>query len=356
MKVFLTALSQGLEEGGWGLSARMDLMEVDKTGESELRALLEETKRYEGVVALRLGQGDHFTSTFKKSIRLAEELGSPVLVSHFIPVPGEEKTYTEALDALSKISKDTQYFFDLNPSGTMVTPISAFLPLWVRYEDRDTLRKKINDPWYVKKIMQEIVQVNPRHVFIIRSPRATSLEGLSLAHIMESHGFHTSEEALVRVMQLTQMNAAMVYQHKEASSLIAQALALPHALVGSHAASLSHKQISTYAPHYSFGFQSFLKLIEEGNGASLEEGVKKITSLPAMLFRIPQRGLLKEGYIADITCFKEGSVKFTLVNGEIMYHDGKVAELGKGKVLRPTRATPSLRARGLPSFRSRIWR
>jgi N-acyl-D-aspartate/D-glutamate deacylase len=78
--------------------------------------------------------------------------------------------------------------------------------------------------------------------------------------------------------------------------------------------------------------------------------VRKITSLPAQRERLRDRGLLKEGFFADITIFDPATildratyenpaqisegVKYVFVNGELEYQDGKITGSNAGKVLR----------------------
>jgi len=82
----------------------------------------------------------------------------------------------------------------------------------------------------------------------------------------------------------------------------------------------------------------------------LEEAVRKVTSLPAQRERLRDRGLLKEGFFADITIFDPAilidkatyespvqisdGVKYVFVNGQLEYEAGKLTGAQAGKVLR----------------------
>ncbi|MGE5111103.1 MAG: amidohydrolase family protein, partial [Acidobacteriaceae bacterium] len=83
---------------------------------------------------------------------------------------------------------------------------------------------------------------------------------------------------------------------------------------------------------------------------SLEEGIRKITSLPAQRERLRDRGLLKQGFFADITIFDpttiidkatyqnptqlSDGIKYVLVNGAIEYEEGKLTGAMAGRALR----------------------
>jgi len=82
----------------------------------------------------------------------------------------------------------------------------------------------------------------------------------------------------------------------------------------------------------------------------LEQGIRKITSLPAQRERLKDRGLLKEGYFADITLFDPTSirdratyenptrlsegVKYVFVNGRLEFENGQLTGVTAGRVLR----------------------
>ena len=51
------------------------------------------------------------------------------------------------------------------------------------------------------------------------------------------------------------------------------------------------------------------KYVRDEKVISLEEAVRRMTSLPAQKFGLKDRGLLREGYVADIIIFDENSVQ-----------------------------------------------
>jgi N-acyl-D-aspartate/D-glutamate deacylase len=83
---------------------------------------------------------------------------------------------------------------------------------------------------------------------------------------------------------------------------------------------------------------------------SLEQGIRKITSLPAQREHLTGRGLLKEGFFADITIFDpmtiidkatyteptqlSQGIKYVFVNGQLEYENGRMAAVMAGKPLR----------------------
>jgi N-acyl-D-amino-acid deacylase len=92
------------------------------------------------------------------------------------------------------------------------------------------------------------------------------------------------------------------------------------------------------------------RYVREQGILPLEEAIRKMTSLPAQTFGIRNKGLLKEGFDADVVIFDPATIldratyeepnqgplgiPYVLVNGEIAAENGKVTGATSGKVLR----------------------
>jgi N-acyl-D-amino-acid deacylase len=92
------------------------------------------------------------------------------------------------------------------------------------------------------------------------------------------------------------------------------------------------------------------KYVREKNILSLEEAIRRMTSLPARKFNIENRGILREGAIADIVVFDEKTVddlstfeqphqysigfSYVIVNGQLTVDQGKHSGTRAGKVIR----------------------
>jgi N-acyl-D-amino-acid deacylase len=91
------------------------------------------------------------------------------------------------------------------------------------------------------------------------------------------------------------------------------------------------------------------KYVREEGLLGLEDAVRKMTSLPASLLRLADRGLIKPGFKADLVIFDPGAVgdeatfdaptrpsvgiSHVLVNGKISLENGRVTDASHGIVL-----------------------
>jgi N-acyl-D-aspartate/D-glutamate deacylase len=131
----------------------------------------------------------------------------------------------------------------------------------------------------------------------------------------------------------------------------------PEMMIGIDTFAVDEKWRSRHPPWYlpnenSFGgFPRYLRRVYRETGAlSLEEAIRKITSLPAKKFNLENRGILREGAFADIVifdpekitdkgdqitprCYPEG-IKHVIVNGGLVVKDAMHTKMRSGKILR----------------------
>jgi N-acyl-D-amino-acid deacylase len=107
------------------------------------------------------------------------------------------------------------------------------------------------------------------------------------------------------------------------------------------------------APHpRGFGTNARVlsKYVRDEKVISLEEAVRRMSSLPAQKFGLKDRGILREGFAADIVVFSEKDVqdistyeqphayskgfKYVIVNGALVVEDEKHLGTRSGKALR----------------------
>jgi len=90
--------------------------------------------------------------------------------------------------------------------------------------------------------------------------------------------------------------------------------------------------------------------VREQKIISLEEAIRRMTSLAAQKFQLKDRGMIKEGMAADIVVFDEARVKdnatyeqphqfssgfhFVIVNGQVVINEGKHNGIKSGIVLK----------------------
>ena len=123
----------------------------------------------------------------------------------------------------------------------------------------------------------------------------------------------------------------------------------PWAAVSTDASSEDRK-IGLHPRNYGTYPRFLERFVRELRVMSWEEGIRRMTSLPAQFFGLQDRGLIREGSWADIVVFDPATIKsnavygnpwqypngipYVLVNGEVVVEKGKHTKALPGKVLR----------------------
>ncbi|MBS3903460.1 MAG: amidohydrolase family protein [Anaplasmataceae bacterium] len=336
-KVFESVLEQAMLEGAFGFSTGLAYIHSFDTPEEEIKRLLQTIKKREGVYATHLRKtGADLTESVQNTIALARGGAIPTIISHHLPLQGFEDQYRQSLEMIHEASSQVSIYFDLYPFDVSVLPLYTFLPQWAKNGGIDVMNANISDEWLSKKILKDLPAIEGSNFTVARAGDNHPLVGYSLTEIQELYGLKTGAEAILKLMQVTRLKASIFFRNVNLG-LVKEALKSSQSIVASNAASFSEALNIKKPDRASKTFTTFLKMVEKENLMTLEEAVRKITQLPASIYGLKDRGEVKEGFVADLACFKEGEIKLTMVGGEVAYRDDEIRKefpRRSGKVLR----------------------
>jgi N-acyl-D-amino-acid deacylase len=144
-------------------------------------------------------------------------------------------------------------------------------------------------------------------------------------------------EAETIVQMMEKGGAGMVF-HGMSEDDVKAIMQYPFNMFASDASIRIYKQGNPHPRGYGTNARVLSKYVREEKVISLEEAIRRMTSLPASKFKLEGRGLLVEGYAADIVVFDEQQVKdlstfekphqystgfkYVVVNGELTVNEG----------------------------------
>jgi N-acyl-D-aspartate/D-glutamate deacylase len=253
-----------------------------------------------------------------------------------MPIVQARKEYEGALLRLeAAASEGTDIHFDLYPFDTMILPIYTFLPGWAQNGGQKTMLANLADEWLAKRMRKEMPWVDDEHCIVAQAPDNDPFVGKTLREVRDIYGFDDSRDALMRLMAETGLRGTLLYKNLD-EDLLRRGLASPRSFVASDAPSVSAnpKRGRLFkSDRTTSAFTAFVSLAEHGL-LPLEAAIRKLTLAPARELGIAGRGEIREGNYADLTCFKNGEFKFTIVNGKIAVKDGEFQNVFAGKALR----------------------
>jgi len=338
--VFGELLRRSLKEGSFGLSTGLAYVGNRDTPYSELKNFALIVKEFNGVYSTHLRKtGKGLEESINETIKLAEETGIKTLVSHLVPLIGEEGEYEKALERIDNLQSDLDFNFDIYPYDVSVLPLYTFLPEWAQKDGLSVMRMSLRDKWLSEKILNDLPKIDPKSFKVAKAPGNDSLVGYSLQDLKKLYLKRSDKEALLKLMVSTNLQATVFYQNLNLN-LIKRAILNPRSFIATNAASFSdNHHAETLKPERATStFSRFLEIMDKEKVISMDAAVSKVTALPAAKFSISERGRVVEGFFADLVGFDQSfKINFVVVNGKMALEDGKLKDLKGGKVLRHNR-------------------
>jgi len=273
--VFAATLRGAMRDGAFGLSTGLGYVHGRNASNKELKEFAKILKRFDGVFTSHLrNDTDKLVESVDEVIDIAKSSGVTAIISHMLPSKGYEKEYKEALD---KISKAHNVYFDIYPYETRVRAIYTFLPVWAQVESLEVMLERIRNRATAKLIENDLKGIPGDKIRVAGVPRHEYLVGKTISEIAKNLEM-TVGQALLHVMSETNLRATVFYENVN-KDLLADALMHDKALMSSHG-------IGTHPGEYlkhersTNSFPEYLKIAVKDGELSLPKAIEKITSNP----------------------------------------------------------------------------
>jgi N-acyl-D-aspartate/D-glutamate deacylase len=232
---------------------------------------------------------------------------------------------------------------------------TGWLPAWAHIGGPEELLKRLKDKKSRDRIKREIYDKieDPRTLIstsILTSlQRKPELSGKKIAELAKERDVETIDYAIELLIEEEGLGVGISSEFGFEKDL-KMILQDPNSMIGSDGSGLS-KDTKKWNHPRNFGTYPRLirKYVREENTLTLQEAIRKSTSLPAQRLGLKDRGLIREGMWADITIFDynkisdnysltnpnqyaEG-VEYVLVNGAMVLNKGKHTGKLPGKTL-----------------------
>jgi N-acyl-D-amino-acid deacylase len=213
---------------------------------------------------------------------------------------------------------------NMYPYTWLGTSLSTSLPPWVRAGTWEELLVKLEDPVSRARIVREMrewqggweqlvaLAGTPENVAFTKLERPlTSYQGRTLADVMRDRGL-SAEEAVVAMIRESRKEVWGVYQTMSETNVRRQ-MGLPWMgfASGDMAAAAEGAFLKTLAHPRAYGYVARLlgKYVRDDHVLTLQEAIRRLTSLPAQNLKLPDRGRLAPGCAADVVVFDPAKVR-----------------------------------------------
>lgn len=325
LAVMKKVVVDSLGEGSCGVSFGLEYSHGMSTPFKEIKMLAEMVAKKNGVCSVHLRSRDKdVASAFEEARSIAESVGAKTVISHFAPLLSARAAYEAILVEMYELSPKTPLYIAVRPLDENIMPLYFLLPDWAKKGSLEDMAKSVKDDWLSKRIVKEFPKLNPERTTVLKAVKNESLEGKNLTELMEIFGTASIPETIRKLMISTELRAMLSLAELD-PMLLHAAIKHPRSIIG------------TFSPRGSASARSnllkFIEKMEQEELLTLNESVWKMTAFPAKIYGLEGRGEIAEGNIADLTAFKNGEVKFTIVGGNLAYKSGEKIETTYGEPL-----------------------
>lgn len=353
---------EAMEAGAFGMSTGLVYPPGVYADEDELVELCKVVAEYGGVYASHMrSEGNWVIESVEETIRIGEKAGVPVIISHH-KITGKQNwgKSKETLKIVEEANKrGVKVRLDQYPYKACATGLINALPPKYAVDGPVKLLEKLKDKKIRKEMKEQLMSSEADFenlingcgfdgLLILSAPITKELSGKTMAQIakeLDKDPYETIFDLIIE--NKGEVEAAYFEMDDEDIERI-----MKHKFVmgGTDSGYVSEKNHAGH-PRCTGSFVKILsKYVRDKGIVEIEEGIRKLTSLPADMVGLKTKGLLKEEYDADIVILdyenlkansdftnssapNEG-IKYVLVNGKIAVKDDAVTGICAGKVIR----------------------
>jgi N-acyl-D-amino-acid deacylase len=363
MEGMINLLERAFDQGAVGLSLGLMYPPGLYAEMDELSTLAEVAARFGKVVTVHMrSETFHLLDSVNEVIAIAKKSGARFVISHLKAVG--RKNWGGVREALNIIngaqSQGYDIYCDVYPYTAGNTVLRALLPPWALEGGITKMLARLQDPetriemsiWMEKRADWENLGLAAGWdaIMIQATKRQHHLEGKFIDELARESGLDPIN--FIFDLLLAEDGEVMMLLFTASEEDLVTALRQQYCMVGSDGIP------STARPHPRlFGtFPRFLsRYVLEKGLMSLEEGIRRITALPAKVYGFSDRGQLKKGFIADFIAFSPehlkdsatynkpeqyaSGIRYLIINGKAVIDDGELTNIRAGRIIVPDSGT-----------------
>ena len=352
-------VARSMEEGAIGLVGRFETGGPEYP--DEIIALAKVASSYGGLYASHTGrQGSQQEKEYAFAIRVAQEAKIPVHIFHLKII--DEANWGTIEKFLSQVEAARVRGLDVTANQYPYTAMSHgwanFFPVWAREAGPEKFGAMLQDPAVRERIKKdpEFLLLSQEHggwggIAMARAfrPENQKYVGMRVRDMAKARGDKDPADTVLALMASENGRITGVF-HNQSEKDLQIAMKRPWISVGSDGTALTVDAAG--APHpRNFGTHARVlgRYVRELNVLTLEDAVRKMTSLPAQILGLRDRGYIREGYAADIVLFDKATadetssyekpksyatgIPYVLVNGVLVIDKGQHTGAKPGRAL-----------------------
>jgi len=360
-------VEKAMRDGAVGFSTGLLYVPGTYADTEEVIGLARVASGYGGVYTSHIReQGANLHDSISEAVRVGREAGMPVQISH-LKVKGRTRwgTIGAALELIESYRREgVDVVVDAYPYERASTNLGVTLPRWAvagstqdiaaRIDDEETherivdgMKDMLDDGGYPDYSFATVAQYRPQPSFNGRT--ISEINRLVERSATTDNEIETILDMMVAggATGYTQ-GASMIYNYMSNED-VDTIFRYPNAAIASDGTIIAHGRGQPHPRSYGTNARILADFVRERQILTLEDAVRRMTSLPARTFSFHDRGIIRPGFVADLVMFDPKLVNdratfedphqysegfdVVVVNGEVAVADGELTDLRAGRFI-----------------------
>jgi N-acyl-D-amino-acid deacylase len=315
-----TLVDQAMREGAVGFSTGLIYVPGTYSDPSEVVALAGAAAAHGGVYASHMrDEGASIRGAIGEAVEVGRVNNMPVQISHF--KIDNRRLWGASAESIALVDKyrrlGVDVVVDQYPYDHSSTNLGITLPSWALADGRDAILERLRNPESrariraeMKAMIEEKGQPDYSYATVASFEKDRTIEGKTIAAInMERGRAATVDDEIETILELIETDMPSMVYHSMSMEDVERILRYPHTAVASDG---GVREFGVGVPHprsYGTNARVLSEFVRERGTLTLEDAIRRMTSLPARTFRLRDRGLLREGLAADVVVFDPARVR-----------------------------------------------
>jgi N-acyl-D-amino-acid deacylase len=350
-----------MDDGAVGLSTGLIYVPGSFAKTDEIIALAEVVAAAGGLYVTHIrNEGNGVLEAVAEAIAIGERAGLPVNISHLkVATPrlwGQANRVLELIRAAR--ARGLEVTADQYAYTASSTSLESLLPDWVLAGGREAALHRLSEATLRAKVKQELkaslkakTYSDFRYAVVAFYGANADYNGKNLVEVTRlAQGTESLDAQVEQILVMYERGGAGMIYHTMREDDVVTIMREPFTMVASDA---GVRKLGLGVPHprgYGNNARVLGRFVRELGVLRLEDAVRKMTSLPAQTFRLGRRGLIQEGFVADLVLFDDQTIRdnatyddphhfptgiqAVFVRGVAVLQDGKLTGARPGQAIR----------------------
>jgi N-acyl-D-amino-acid deacylase len=349
-------VDQAMRDGAVGFSTGLIYIPGTYSDTPEVVALAKAAGKYNAVYASHMrDEGRKVKEAITEAVTVGKESALRVQISHFkIDTPAIWGYSKETIALVEQFRRDgVDVVVDQYPYDHSSTNLGITLPSWALADGQAAIGERLKSPETRARITKEMLaqlatlgHKDYSYAIVAGYRPNPDYEGKNIAEIAKREGKPETET----ILDMIEKGGAQMVYHSMGDEDMLRILQYPNTAIASDA---GVRDFGVGMPHprgYGTNPRVLAEYVRKRKVLTLEDAIRRMTSLPARTFNLKDRGHLREGFAADLVLFDPEKVQdtstyqaphayavgfdYVFVNGQAAVAEGKLTETRAGRILR----------------------